>query len=97
LHPPSAFPLAQLAVELGTSVVEIPAVLITLLFRKCCFAIPRYPNKTGTDEQFKKDCGYNQLNGKISETDSAFAERMSGLISLFAALVQTSSFSGKRL
>lgn len=96
LHPPSAFPMALVAVELATSVVEFPAILMSALIRKCCFSIPRYPRRTSTDEAYKRDCGFLVVDGVVRESETAFFERMSGLISFFAAIVQTTSLSGTR-
>jgi len=95
LHAPSAFPLAQLAVEFGVVAVEFPAVLAATIYKRCCFAVPRYPKKNTSDPAFKRECGYIYHDDRIAESDSAFSERMSGLISFYGALVQTNSFSGK--
>lgn len=95
LHAPSAFPLALVAVEISTNVVEFPSVLMASLIKRCCFSIPRYPKKSSTTEIHKIEMGYLAVDGIIKETDSAFFERMSGLISFYAAIIQTKSLSGK--
>lgn len=69
---------------------------MALLIKKCCFAVPRYPKKSSTTEIYKIEMGYLSVDGAVKETDSAFFERMSGLISFFAAVVQTNSLSGKQ-
>ncbi len=97
LHAPSAFPLALVAVEIATNVVEFPSVLMSVLIKKCCFAVPRYPKKTSTAEAYKIELGYLAVDGAVKESDSAFFERMSGLISFYAAVVQTNSLSGNMM
>lgn len=67
---------------------------MAVLIKKCCFAIPKYPRKATSDEAFKIELGYLLVDGVIKESDTAFFERMSGLISFYAAIVQTSSLSG---
>lgn len=94
LHAPSAFPLALVAVEISTNVVEFPSVLMSALIKRCCFAVPRYPRKASTSEAYKIDLGYLVVDGVVKESDTAFFERMSGLISFYGAVVQTNSLSG---
>lgn len=94
LHAPSAFPIAQVAVEISTNVVEFPSVLMSALIKRCCFAVPRYPKRISTNEAFKIELGYLSVDGVVKESDSAFIERMSGLISFYAAIVQTNSLTG---
>ncbi len=98
LHAPSAFPLAQVAVEISTNVVEFPSVLMSAIIKRCCFAVPRYPKRTSTstNDAFKIELGYLSVEGIVKESDSAFIERMSGLISFYAAIVQTNSLTGKQ-
>lgn len=68
---------------------------MSVLIKKCCFAVPRYPKKNSTSEAYKIELGYLVVDGVVTESDTAFFERMSGLISFYAAVVQTSSLSGK--
>lgn len=97
MHAPSAFPLALVAVEISTNVVEFPSVLMSALIKKCCFAVPRYPKNSTNTEAFKIELGYLTVDGVVKESDTAFFERMSGLISFYAAIVQTTSLSGNYL
>lgn len=94
MHAPSAFPLALVAVEISTNVVEFSSVLMSTLIQKCCFVVPSYPQKASTDTAFKIQMGYLVVDGVVKESDSAFFERMCGLISFYAAIVQTTSISG---
>ncbi len=70
---------------------------MSVLIKKCCFAVPIYPKKTSTAEAYKIELGYLAVDGVVKESDSAFFERMSGLISFYAAMVQTNSLSGNML
>lgn len=83
-----------MAVEISTNVVEFPSVLMSALIKRCCFAVPRYPKKTSTSEAYKIELGYLVVDGVVKESDTAFFERMSGLISFYGAIVQTNSLSG---
>lgn len=76
-------------------ITEFPAILMTSLANKCCFSVPRYPKTKISDPEYKKECGYLTVDGSVRETDAAFFERMSGLISLFAAILQSNTLSGK--
>lgn len=65
------------------------------LFQKSIYIIPRYSRKKNSDPEFKKDSGYLTVDGVVRESDSAFSERMCGLISFYSAVIQTNSLSGK--
>lgn len=95
MHAPSAFPLALVAVEISTTVVEFPSVLMSALIKKCCFAVPRYPRNPASSDSYKIELGYLTVDGVVKESDTAFFERMSGLISFYSAIVQSNSLSGK--
>lgn len=89
--------MALVAVEISTNVVEFPAVLMSTLIKRCCFAVPRYPKNNSKPEISKVELGYLTADGVVKESDAAFIERMSGLISFYAAIVQTESLSGNLL
>jgi hypothetical protein len=82
------------AVEISTNVVEFASVLMSVLIKRCCFVVPRYPKKTSTSEAHKIELGYLVIDGVVKESDTAFFERMSGLLSFYGAIVQTNSLSG---
>lgn len=89
LHVPSAFPVAQVVVDLSTrQKYLLPAVLYFIMCR-APLAIPRHiPRRQGQSEQeHKLAMGYLQMAGSL-EGEQAYAERMSGLLSLLAAIVQ---------
>ena len=67
---------------------------MSALIKRCCFAVPKYPKKTSTSEVYKIELGYLVVDGVVKESDTAFFERMSGLISFYGAIVQTNSLSG---
>jgi hypothetical protein len=94
LHTPSAFPLAVVAVEISTTFAEFPAVLMNSLTAKCIYAVPKYSKRKPSDPEYRKECGYLVVDNVVRETDTAFFERMSGLISFFAAIVQSNTLSG---
>lgn len=57
--------------------------------------MPKYPRRKTLDPEYKKECGYIVADNVVKESDAAFFERMSGLISFFAAIIQSNTISGK--
>ena len=53
-----------------------------------------YPKNLTNSEAYKIELGYFTIDGVVKESDTAFFERMSGLISFYAAIIQTNSLSG---
>lgn len=70
-------------------------VLMGRLCHKCIFIVPKYVKKTATmtNEEYFQQMGFKKSDGEM-ETETKFGERMSGMIALFAAIVQARE--GKR-
>ncbi len=62
------------------------------MMERCPFAIPRYverkPNQSV--DQWKIDQGYQIDSDGVPEAESAYTERMSGILSLLGAIMQSS-------
>lgn len=87
IHTPSAFPAAQVCVDLGGIQPVFMAVLLTRMFDRCTYAIPRYvPRKPGqTDVEYRQSMGY----AGEGELEQAYRDRMCGIIALYGAIMQT--------
>ncbi|KAJ2474920.1 hypothetical protein IWW56_005656, partial [Coemansia sp. RSA 2131] len=65
-------------------------MLMIQLVKKCLFVVPQYMAKQpgqNTDD-FIKAAGYWQNNGGDIESEGIYAERMTGILALFVAIVQ---------
>lgn len=85
---PLAYPLAHLALILDQSCQgQFLPILTGRLMKRCPYMIPKYVSKLSNDTtaDFRKRAGY-RLVGDQLEKEAAFAERMSGIIALFAAI-----------
>lgn len=85
-HAPSAFPYGQTVADLIGTLPAFKNVLMALLFQRCPYIIPRYPPRLpGQDEaEYRRTLGY-----KEGEADGAYYERMSGMVALYAAVIQS--------
>lgn len=85
-HTPSAFPYGQTVADLIGTLPSFKNVLMALLFERCPYIIPRYPPRLPgqSEESYRKSLGY-----KEGETDTKYFERMSGLVSMYAAMIQS--------
>jgi hypothetical protein len=90
LHPPSAFPYGQVAADLIGSLPSFRRAIMTLMCQKCPYVVPRYPPRlpNQSEAEYKQSLGYKML-GDTFEDESTYTERMSGIIMLYAAMVQS--------
>lgn len=95
LHTPSAFPIAQVIVDISSHQQAVLYVLVYLMMKRCPYAIPRYVEKDlyKSEEDYKIASGYLFLDGRM-EGDQAYTERMGGILNLLGAIIQTSPSTG---
>lgn len=92
-HPPSAFTLAAVAVAIGGVIPEFMDVLFACFYRCSIYTVPKYlDTKALSEDDRRKALGYRSAD----ESEEAFTERQSGIVSLFAAVLVT-PFSDSRL
>lgn len=95
LHMPSAFPIAQVVVDVSVHQRAVLFVLLYLMMKRCPYAVPRYVDKElfSSEAEFKVASGYLLLEGGI-EGDQPYIERMGGILNLLGAIIQTSPSTG---
>ncbi|XP_057261957.1 mRNA export factor GLE1 [Pezoporus wallicus] len=88
-HRDSAFPIAVVASGIWEMHPRVGDLFLAHLHKKCPYAVPFYPAlKEGTSmEEYQKMLGYQVNDSKVEEQDH-FLKRMSGLIRLYAAIIQ---------
>ncbi|KAL2919514.1 hypothetical protein HK105_201161 [Polyrhizophydium stewartii] len=88
-----AFPLAIVCVLLFQKHAPFLDILMGRFMRKCPYIAPLYfrkmPGESMTDYQLK--IGYKEKDEGVLETEIQYGERMCGILSLYAAIVQTKS------
>lgn len=86
----SAFPLGILSVNISTKHPAFQEVLLGRMMKKCPYIVPMYPRKQPNEslKEYQKRLGYNVKKEPV-ETEIQYGERMCGIISLYAAIVQT--------
>lgn len=87
INPKAALPLAWVACVVTEQCPEFYYVLFNALFESCIYTVPRYVNKTDTEniEQYKLRLGYKLIEGKL-ESDEFFFERSCGTVAFMASL-----------
>ncbi|XP_034452738.1 nucleoporin GLE1 [Hippoglossus hippoglossus] len=88
-HHEAAFPIAVVASGIWELHPRVGDLLLAHLHKKCPYAVPHYPPmKDGTSvEEYQKILGYRVDDSGIEGQDS-FLKRMSGMIRLYAAVIQ---------
>ncbi|KAJ3369928.1 Nuclear pore complex nucleoporin component [Kappamyces sp. JEL0680] len=88
----SAFPLAVLAVHLFSKHPPFLGILLGRMMKKCPYIVPMYPRKQADETlvDYQKRLGYNVKCTPI-ENEIQYGERMCGILSLYAAIIQTDS------
>jgi nucleoporin GLE1 len=91
LHPPSAYPYGQVVADLIGNIPAFKLVLMANLFTKCPCIVPRYPPRLEgqSDHEYKLTLGYKEIAPGQTEDEATYTERMCGLISFYAAIVQS--------
>uniref|UniRef100_A0A3Q0RQ68 mRNA export factor GLE1 n=1 Tax=Amphilophus citrinellus TaxID=61819 RepID=A0A3Q0RQ68_AMPCI len=89
-HYEAAFPIAVVASGVWELHPQVGDLILAHLHKKCPYAIPHYPPmKDGTPvEEYQRILGYRVDDSGVEGQDS-FLKRMSGMIRLYAAIIQT--------
>lgn len=87
----SAFPVAALAVGLWCRFPEIGDLLLGHFYLRCPYLVPVFfrqdPSQSETD--YLSLCGYKCSQAGCQETETQFLHRITGLVRLYAAMIQT--------
>ncbi|KAL7828534.1 hypothetical protein SRHO_G00321680 [Serrasalmus rhombeus] len=88
-HHEAAFPIAVVASGVWELHPKVGDLILAHLHKKCPYAVPHYPPmKDGTTmEEYQKILGYRVDESGVEGQDS-FLKRMSGMIRLYAAIIQ---------
>ncbi|XP_030634940.1 mRNA export factor GLE1 isoform X1 [Chanos chanos] len=88
-HHEAAFPIAVVAAGIWELHPKVGDLILAHLHKKCPYAVPHYPPmKDGTSmEDYQRILGYRVEDSGVEEQDS-FLKRMSGMIRLYAAIIQ---------
>ncbi|KAK9522072.1 hypothetical protein VZT92_018562 [Zoarces viviparus] len=88
-HHEAAFPIAVVASGVWELHPQVGELILAHLHKKCPYAVPHYPPmKDGTAvEEYQRILGYRVDDSGVEGQDS-FLKRMSGMIRLYAAVIQ---------
>ncbi|XP_075691232.1 mRNA export factor GLE1 [Rhinoderma darwinii] len=88
-HHESAFPIASVASALWERYPKVGELFLANLHKKCPYAVPFYPAfmKGASLEEYQRLLGY-QVKDSVVEQQDSFLKRMSGMIRLYAAIMQ---------
>ncbi|XP_013870068.1 mRNA export factor GLE1 [Austrofundulus limnaeus] len=88
-HHEAAFPIGAVASGIWELHPQVGDLILAHLHKKCPYSVPHYPPmKDGTPvEEYQKILGYRVDDAGVEGQDS-FLKRMSGMIRLYAALIQ---------
>ncbi|KAJ2352730.1 hypothetical protein GGF43_003678, partial [Coemansia sp. RSA 2618] len=94
--PHAAFPLAAAAVLVMQSFPRLAEMLMVRLVKKCPFVVPEYVAKRPGQStgEYLKAAGYKRNDDGDIESEGIYAERMAGMLALFAAIVQMPDING---
>ncbi|XP_069039419.1 mRNA export factor GLE1 isoform X1 [Lepisosteus oculatus] len=88
-HHEAAFPIAVVASGIWELHPKVGDLILAHLHKKCPYSVPHYPPmKEGTSvEDYQRILGYRVEDSGVEAQDS-FLKRMSGMIRLYAAIIQ---------
>uniref|UniRef100_A0A8C6HF69 mRNA export factor GLE1 n=1 Tax=Mus spicilegus TaxID=10103 RepID=A0A8C6HF69_MUSSI len=88
-HHEAAFPIAAVASGIWMLHPKVGDLILAHLHKKCPYSVPFYPAfKEGMAlEDYQRMLGYQVVDSKVERQDS-FLKRMSGMIRLYAAIIQ---------
>ncbi|XP_004086506.1 nucleoporin GLE1 [Oryzias latipes] len=88
-HHEAAFPIAVVASGIWELHPHVGDLILAHLHKKCPYAVPHYPPmKDGTPvEEYQRILGY-RVDANGVEGQDSFLKRMSGMIRLYAAIIQ---------
>ncbi|XP_068104631.1 mRNA export factor GLE1 [Hyperolius riggenbachi] len=89
-HHDAAYPLAAVVSAVWEWHPRVGDLFLAHLYKKCPYAVPYYPiHDKGTSlNDYQRILGY-QVQDSVVEQQDNFLKRMSGMIRLYAALIQT--------
>ncbi|GAB1286170.1 mRNA export factor GLE1 [Apodemus speciosus] len=96
-HHEAAFPIAVVASGIWMLHPRVGDLILAHLHKKCPYSVPFYPAfKEGMAlEDYQRMLGYQVTDSKVEQQDN-FLKRMSGMIRLYAAIIQLQWPYGKR-
>ncbi|TNM90083.1 hypothetical protein fugu_004317 [Takifugu bimaculatus] len=97
-HFEAAFPIAMVASGIWEQHPQVGELILAHLHKKCPYAVPHYPAmKDGsTVEDYQRLLGY-RVDSSGVEDQNSFLKKMSGMIRLYAAIIQQKwPFSSKQ-
>ncbi|XP_010349582.1 mRNA export factor GLE1 isoform X1 [Saimiri boliviensis] len=88
-HHEAAFPIAVVASGIWELHPRVGDLILAHLHKKCPYSVPFYPTfKEGMAlEDYQRMLGYQVTDSKVEQQDN-FLKRMSGMIRLYAAIIQ---------
>ncbi|XP_057611651.1 mRNA export factor GLE1 [Chionomys nivalis] len=88
-HHEAAFPIAVVASGIWALHPKVGELILAHLHKKCPYSVPFYPAfKEGMAlEDYQRMLGYQVTDSKVEQQDN-FLKRMSGMIRLYAAIIQ---------
>ncbi|XP_037684907.1 nucleoporin GLE1-like [Choloepus didactylus] len=88
-HHEAAFPIAIVAAGIWELHPRVGELLLAQLHKKCPYSVPFYPAfRQGMSlEDYQRMLGYQVKDSKVEQQDH-FLKRMSGMIRLYAAIIQ---------
>ncbi|KAI8318414.1 GLE1-domain-containing protein [Martensiomyces pterosporus] len=91
VHRNIAYPLAAVAVNVMLRHPGLVDLFLVRLVKKCPYIVPQFigrkPNQSS--DEFLRSIGYKEKDDDVLETDVMYEERMNGMLSLYAAVLQT--------
>ncbi|KAI8910404.1 GLE1-like protein-domain-containing protein [Gorgonomyces haynaldii] len=87
-----AFPLAVICVFLMNKHPQFIEIFLGRMMKKCPYITPCYLNKNKSEsmDEYKKRIGFKRLEDKF-ESEIQYEERMAGFLSLYCAILQTTT------
>ncbi|XP_004423589.1 PREDICTED: nucleoporin GLE1 [Ceratotherium simum simum] len=88
-HHEAVFPIAVVASGIWELHPRVGDLILAHLHKKCPYSVPFYPSfKEGMSlEDYQRMLGYQVTDSKVEQQDN-FLKRMSGMIRLYAAIIQ---------
>lgn len=86
----TAFPIAAFTVGVWTLFPDVGDLLLAHFFSKCPYLVPFYhpKSKNMSTVEYCKLVGY-EVNGQEVESEDKYLKKMSGIVRLYAAILQT--------
>ncbi|KAJ1822808.1 hypothetical protein LPJ60_001887 [Coemansia sp. RSA 2675] len=93
----AAYPLATTAVLIMQTYPQLTDMLLIRLVKKCPYVVPQYFGRQAEQsvEDYLRSIGYKEKEDEGLESESIYTERMTGMLALYAAVVQIASANGK--